>query len=94
MKNICKIKKAAIGSLFVIPATVAAGYLAYVTLYFIITTEVSWWPVYNLAPVIIYLLLYAIATLFLGCFLALIIMLTGYWLLLIMEIGESAKASS
>jgi len=84
MKNICKIKRAVLGSLFVIPTTSVVGYLIYLS----IITEVCWWPLYNEAPIMIHVFSYATVA-FLTLMTVLFII---YWLSLIMKMGGWIKS--
>ena len=79
MINIYAIKKAALGSLIVIPTTIAISILIYLG----ITTEVLWWPFYNKSPILLNVAFYAVIS-FLGYF------LITYWLRLIVIVGNWA----
>jgi hypothetical protein len=84
MKNICFIKKAALGSLVVVPITATIGYLIYLS----VAMNVELWPFYNAAPLGAYLLFYTILSI-----LALISTFLIYeWMLLTMMIGNWIKS--
>lgn len=84
MKNICFIKKAALGGLVVVPITAAIGYLIYLS----IVVDVELWPFYNASPLGVYLLFYAI----LGILALMSIFLIYEWMLLTMMIGNWIKS--
>jgi len=79
MINIYTIKKAALGSLIVIPTTIAIGILIHLG----ITNEVCWWPFYNKSPILLIVGFYIVISLIGYIFIT-------YWLRLILRVGNWA----
>jgi len=84
MKNICLIKKVTLGSLLVVPITFAAGYLLYLS----VITNVSWWPVNDLKPIIVCLIFYA----FFALVISIVVIAMWNWVSLIMRVGDWTKS--
>jgi len=88
MKNICKVKKAILGCLFVIPATIATIYISYSS----VVTIVAWWPLYNNAPIILHVFFLTILAFLSVVAIVVILSIIKWWTSLIMEIGGWVKS--